>query len=627
MFYWRCLENCQILALFMLFFLTLAQAQDSPQPSGTISVLDYGAVGDGLADNTQAFQAALNSAGEAGGGVVQVPVGKFLIKGHLVIPRNVTLEGAWRAPQRGVPVDGGTTLLAVEDKGNPDGTPFITLRTGATLSGISVFYPEQIIADPPHAYPWTIQSNSEGDPVDPGSVDNCSILNVTLINPYQAVDFGTHVTGRHWIQGLYAQALYRGLFIDKCYDVGRIENIHFWPFWDVNPNSPLWKFTGREGTAFLIGRTDGEMAFNLFSIFYNKGMHFVNRGSQPGSGVYTHCYMDISPCAVQVDAVMENAGISFVNGMFMSTVRVGKHNPGQVKFTGCGFWATQECTSHAILDGLGAVFFESCHFSNWDRTKQGEACITAENRRLVVTGCEFSTQNDEDWKIRLGKGVRSAVIQGNLMPGSEGILNMSLPNADVQIEGNSVEKHTGFLGDWLLLGGFPNPAIESSSPEILNRAGLATDYLQAMGGESKAVLAPQTSVSFLDIDNVTREVTSRPAAGGRDHRINLKNPLQSRPRVTYAFTWIESATETEAVFFFGSNDSARVWLNGKLIHEALAPGGRPCLVGNDSFTGQLKKGWNPLLVKVEDGGGHAWEFTIEGYDSSGKPLACRSRRE
>ena len=148
-----------------------------------------------------------------------------------------------------------------------------------------------------------------------------------------------------------------------------------------------------------------------------------------------------------------------------------------------------------------------------------------------------------------------------------------------------------------------------------------------MGGESKAVLAPQTSVSFLDIDNVTREVTSRPAAGGRDHRINLKNPLQSRPRVTYAFTWIESATETEAVFFFGSNDSARVWLNGKLIHEALAPGGRPCLVGNDSFTGQLKKGWNPLLVKVEDGGGHAWEFTIEGYDSSGKPLACRSRRE
>lgn len=617
-----------VVALLLLpWSLVLAQAPDSLRSNGEISVMEFGALGDGLTDNTQAFQQALDTAGEAGGGVVRVPVGKFLIKSHLLVPRNVTLEGVWRAPQRGVPVDGGTTLLAVEGQGNSDGPPFITLRTGATLSGMTVFYPEQIIADPPHAYPWTIQSNASGDPVDPGSVDNCTLLNVTLINPYQAVDFGTHVTGRHWIKGLYAQALYRGLFIDKCYDVGRIENIHFWPFWDVSPESPTWKFTGREGTAFLIGRTDGEMASNLFSIFYNKGMHFVDCGSQPGSGVYTNCYMDVSPCAIQVDAVMENAGVSFVNGMFMSTIRVGKHNTGQVKFTGCGFWATLDCRSHAILEGLGTVFFESCHFSNWDRKAQGDACIDADNRRLVVTGCEFSTQRDDTIKVHLGKGVRSAIIQGNLLPGSEGIRNNSLPNADIQIQGNSIEKHQGFLGEWLLLGGFPNPPIEPATPEAPARAGYLTDYLTSLGSEAHAILTPQTAVSFLDIDHVTRETSVRPMVIGRDQRINLKNPLQSRPRVTYAFTWVKAAEDGEAVFFFGSNDSARVWLNGEVIHQVWVSKGRPCLIGNDFFVGPLRKGWNPILVKVEDGGGHAWEFTLEGYDSSGKPLECHSLKE
>lgn len=54
----------------------------------------FGAVGDGVADDTAAAQDAINAAKAAGGGVVYFPRGIYLISTALKIPSNVTLEGA-----------------------------------------------------------------------------------------------------------------------------------------------------------------------------------------------------------------------------------------------------------------------------------------------------------------------------------------------------------------------------------------------------------------------------------------------------------------------------------------------------------------------------------------------------
>ncbi|GEM_PF-780670 len=402
---------------------------------GRIDVDDYGAVGDGETDDTAAFQQALDAAAAAGGGLVTAPAGQFFIRSHLVVPNNVTLEGLWRAPSTGAGGTVGTVLLAVEGKGDTEGPPFITLNTNSTLTGISILYPEQVRANPPHPYPWTVATRT--------FTDNPSIVNVTIVNPYQAVDFGSYPTGRHYINGLYAYPLLKGLYINQCYDVGRIENIHFWPFWDTDPNSPLWEFTKTKGTAFIIGKTDGQLGFNLFSIFYNVGMHFIRgdiRGkdgtvqrTSPGSGVYTNCYMDITPCAVKVDDVGSGSGISFVNGMFMAGIDVAKTNKGPVKFTACGFWPNKGQDYHAKVAGRGTVFFESCHFSGWDQAKEGVPCIDANAARVVVTGCDFSSERDNQVKVRLGSSVKAAVISSNLMGGGVLIENDAPDGADVQI--------------------------------------------------------------------------------------------------------------------------------------------------------------------------------------------------
>lgn len=67
--------------------------------SHLINVHDHGAVGDGVTDDTPAFQKALDTAEANGGGcTVFAPKGNYLFKGHLSIPNEVTLEGVWTIP-------------------------------------------------------------------------------------------------------------------------------------------------------------------------------------------------------------------------------------------------------------------------------------------------------------------------------------------------------------------------------------------------------------------------------------------------------------------------------------------------------------------------------------------------
>lgn len=59
----------------------------------TISVKDFGAVGDGLANDTNAIQAALNYAG-TNGGCVYIPAGEYKTTATLTIPQLASIKGA-----------------------------------------------------------------------------------------------------------------------------------------------------------------------------------------------------------------------------------------------------------------------------------------------------------------------------------------------------------------------------------------------------------------------------------------------------------------------------------------------------------------------------------------------------
>src|SRR6266446_2869192 len=60
---------------------TANTATSAPQKGDQVNVKTYGAVGDGVTNDTAAFNAALKSLADGGGGVCLVPKGTYLISG------------------------------------------------------------------------------------------------------------------------------------------------------------------------------------------------------------------------------------------------------------------------------------------------------------------------------------------------------------------------------------------------------------------------------------------------------------------------------------------------------------------------------------------------------------------
>jgi hypothetical protein len=389
------------------------------------SVLDFGAKGDGKTDDTDPFQKALDSAGRnAVGGTVFVPAGTYLIARHLTIPKNVALEGIWKIPTAWTQYQ-GSTLLAIEGEGHPDGAPFITLGENSVVKGLTIYYPNQVGTNAPKTYPWTIASSG---------ADNSSIIDVLLVNPYQAVDFGTRPAGRHYIRNLYGQPIFKGLYVDQCYDIGRVENVHFWPFWTCGKadKKGAEEFMALKGEPFIFGRTDWEYVFNTFSWGYNVGYHFIRTPSGVANGNFLGIGADATNRAVIIDDCAPY-GLLITNGEFVSmigaeptAIDVGISNTGVIQFQNCAFWGP--ASRIARIKGSGTVMFNSCNFGFWDKDKKQLPAIEASGGNLLVTSCNFDHTGRH---ISLNAGVASAIITGNRFAGKMQITNNS--TGDVQI--------------------------------------------------------------------------------------------------------------------------------------------------------------------------------------------------
>jgi Pectate lyase superfamily protein len=385
------------------------------------SVLDFGAKADGKTDDTAAFQKALNSASEAGGGVVYAPRGNYFFAGHLDLPRSVTLKGVWesvpahdglRDNGEAKPTDDGTTFLVTENEGNEDGVPFITMHDNSTLKGVVIFYPNQNPDGEPKPYPWSIAMRGK----------NPAVLGVELLNPYNGIDASDNE--RHLIRDVQGQPLRRGIFVDQIYDIGRIEDVHFNPWWSVKPH--LFHWQEQHGEAFIFARSDWQYVFNTFCYGYNIGYKFIKSDEGECNGNFLGIGADDCFTAVDVEAsavfglLISNGEFTSFHGPDPTMVQVGTKNAGSVRFENCAFWGP--CNQIAEIGGKGTVGFGDCTFVQWDRNREGRAAIQAESGTILVRGCEFQENKPQ---VELGETIRRAVISDNVFTGKANIINHS----------------------------------------------------------------------------------------------------------------------------------------------------------------------------------------------------------
>jgi len=380
---------------------------------GDWSVTDAGAKGDGASDDTAAFQRALDAAGDAGGGVVNVSAGTYRIMGTLTIPRAVTLQGVFHAPptdRGGQPLRlDGTVLQAFANRGNAEGEPFIRLGGEmATLAGVIIHYPEWRREDvPPLPYPPAVGAKG---------VNDVAVLDCLIVNAYEGIHFDR--TARFIVRNVFGYPSYRGLYVDACYDIGRVENCHFWPFGVAyNPNDPYCLWVNTQGVAFEFARTDWQYVLNTFCFGYGVGYKFSKTKNGACNGNFLGIGADSCRRAILVEDCQE-PGLLITNGELVGRwesedsvcVEIAEDSSaGKVSLVNCSFWGPiDRCVwSRSPRTQFTA---NACHFVHFDKNATGAPAIQLDAGKAIIQGNTFGAGETH---VLVGEAVQSAIVMGN----------------------------------------------------------------------------------------------------------------------------------------------------------------------------------------------------------------------
>ena len=117
-----------------------------------------------------------------------------------------------------------------------------------------------------------------------------------------------------------------------------------------------------------------------------------------------------------------------------------------------------------------------------------------------------------------------------------------------------------FVAQWLVCGPFPNS----------DNRGRDVDYLNSAGGERR--IRPKVGMSHSSAAVPSGVVRWREASVSVNGHLNLKQEAEqlSLPYefvVAYAFCYLKASQEMDVILKLGSDDGAKLWLNGELIDD------------------------------------------------------------
>jgi|GEM_PF-3162803 len=266
-----------------------------------INVKNFGAKGDGVTDDTQAFKNSLIFASWKCGNVFVPPSDKgYLLSGdNINIPEGVTLYGVSNG-HNGVWTGkvAGSTLLITGNATLENGNPVFIMNMGSEFKGLSIVYPNQTETNPPIAYPFLIR----------GLTSNCNdilIENIFLYNCFQFADFSM-AHQRVAIKNIYGDVLKKGIIIDNCWDVDRIQDIHFWGYFSdgktTEQQNALSIYRANNSVGITLGKADGIQGDNIFMYGLNIGLLLGIEG-RGCYGQITNLSLDICTSGIRALAI------------------------------------------------------------------------------------------------------------------------------------------------------------------------------------------------------------------------------------------------------------------------------------------------------------------------------------
>lgn len=291
-------------------YLSVEHQPDGSHRFGVFNVLTFGAKGNGVADDTAAIQAALDTAAEFGGVVWLTPTDHFYrCEGSLAVPGHVTLKGGYGGMRRGLKLWNDSPRGSVLYVYTTD--DFITMSHNSILDGVEIFYPNQVTAGEPIPYGWTVKI--------PPDEHGVTVRNLACPNPFQ---FILADADGFLLDGIQGFPFLKGIELSRVADVPRINNVHF------NPN--VWPGLGQSlrdwvqttGSCLTMDIVEEFMVHNFFGYGYLRGVWLGSDESDPGLFGSYGSISNFGFDSVQEGILVGNKGISGRQGVSLNNGRI-----------------------------------------------------------------------------------------------------------------------------------------------------------------------------------------------------------------------------------------------------------------------------------------------------------------
>jgi hypothetical protein len=393
-------------------------------------------------DNQPAFQAAINAANAAGGGIAYVPSEYFYFTNTstILISQNVILQGMrsspvfWRKDSWLIGQNQGPVLLPTATSG----ASFITLQGTdgtSTIEGLTIFYPFQLLSGATGGnsfsvvqYPWCIEFQA-GHPNQNAQFCDNRAINLTLVNPYNGIKMEGAIfdnsigTTRNHVHNIYGCPLNIGISIDNIEDVSYVEKINFSSYnmvaYDPTVSSAQWidwnTYIVQHVTAIQVKRADWLILEDIFALFAHCGILLTDDAITSGATLMgNNIQFDLADVGIHVNLV--NLINSYTEPI-LTNVRITTGSPYvnnptiAYQILHCVYGdaianlgnSTVKITNASLLNFLGgncvqwdipgsltisdALFFEDALVG----TSLGYG-VAATHGRIHVHGCEFISQ-------------------------------------------------------------------------------------------------------------------------------------------------------------------------------------------------------------------------------------------